>query len=411
MGFYRGPNIVTDGLVLALDAGNVKSFPGEPTTNLHSIYSTNPTNTTLVGVSPISTTCGGNGWSWCTYGGAYTFNYVNTLNPYGKYTDVGNLANSTNGGDYRMSIADVGATTLNRTFTFSVWVKNNGGSLTSFSVAMSTNGDSNISSKSVILTNEWQLFTFTKTFTGTCTNTLRVYFFGFNAGGNVLLYQSQLEEKPYATPFVNGTRGTTVATGGGWADKSGNSNHGELVNGPTYSGANGGSIVFDGTNDYVQSSLTGITLDSACTIEGVLKRNSTPTAWRTFFNIKPSNTNIPFFEFRSNANAEHIFVNYYNGVDNTTSSTPFPTGTLGHAVAIYDGAGNIKMYFNGELIGTKTGVPSFTIGTSPRLTIGRAYTDDRNTDIETPLIKVYNRALTAQEVLQNYNATKSRFNL
>ena len=44
------------------------------------------------------------------------------------------------------------------------------------------------------------------------------------------------------------TSGTT------WTDLSGNNNNGTLVNGPTYSSTNGGSLVFDGTNDYVNIS-------------------------------------------------------------------------------------------------------------------------------------------------------------
>lgn len=173
----------------------------------------------------------------------------------------------------------------------------------------------------------------------------------------------------------------------------------------------GGALTFDGTDDYMEISLTGINLDSSCTIEGVLKRNSTPTAWRTFFNIKPSSATTPFFEFRSNANSQYIYADYYSGTDYTTNAASFPTGNYGHAVATYDGAGNINMYFNGELIHTKTGVPSFTIGTSPKLTVGRAYSNDRYTDIEAPVVKVYNRALSTQEVQQNYNAYKKRFNL
>ena len=35
-----------------------------------------------------------------------------------------------------------------------------------------------------------------------------------------------------------------------WTDLSGNGNTGTLINGPTYNSANGGSIVFDGVNDY-----------------------------------------------------------------------------------------------------------------------------------------------------------------
>lgn len=51
-----------------------------------------------------------------------------------------------------------------------------------------------------------------------------------------------------------------------WTDLSGRGNTGTLTNGPTYSSANGGSIVFDGTNDYVstnytQTSVTGYTID------------------------------------------------------------------------------------------------------------------------------------------------------
>jgi hypothetical protein len=61
----------------------------------------------------------------------------------------------------------------------------------------------------------------------------------------------QVEQKSYATTFVAGTRGTTVATGGGWADLTGNGNHGELVNGVRESGDNLGSLDFDGVDDYI----------------------------------------------------------------------------------------------------------------------------------------------------------------
>ena len=39
-----------------------------------------------------------------------------------------------------------------------------------------------------------------------------------------------------------------------WQDLSGNNNSGSLVNGPTFNSSNGGSIVFDGSNDYVEIS-------------------------------------------------------------------------------------------------------------------------------------------------------------
>ena len=184
-----------------------------------------------------------------------------------------------------------------------------------------------------------------------------------------------------------------------------------LTNGPAYSKSNGGIVNFDGVNDTVVFALTGINLDSECTIEGWVRRNSTPTAWRTFFNIKSASANTPFFEFRSNSNAQHIYADYYNGTDNVTTAASLPTGDWGHALATYDGNGNIKMYFNGQLVGTKTGVAAFALGNNPRLTVGRAYSNDRYTDISIGPIRVYNRALTSNEALQNYNAQKARFGL
>ena len=46
-------------------------------------------------------------------------------------------------------------------------------------------------------------------------------------------------------------RNSYPGTGTTWRDMSGNGNNGTLTDGPTFNSNNGGSIVFDGTNDYV----------------------------------------------------------------------------------------------------------------------------------------------------------------
>ena len=53
------------------------------------------------------------------------------------------------------------------------------------------------------------------------------------------------------------------------------------------------------------------------------------------------------------------------------------------------------MYLNGSLIGTKTGVPAFALGTSPVLSVGIAYSNDRYTDISAPVVKVYDAAIVS----------------
>ena len=45
-------------------------------------------------------------------------------------------------------------------------------------------------------------------------------------------------------------RNSYPGSGTTWTDLSGNANNGTLTNGPTFNSANGGSIVFDGTNDF-----------------------------------------------------------------------------------------------------------------------------------------------------------------
>jgi len=72
-----------------------------------------------------------------------------------------------------------------------------------------------------------------------------------------------------ASKFYSYSRSGTT-----WTDLSGNGNNGTLVNGPTFSSANGGSIVFDGSNDYMTSSFT-FTANQAMTISGWLYSTAT----------------------------------------------------------------------------------------------------------------------------------------
>ena len=194
-----------------------------------------------------------------------------------------------------------------------------------------------------------------------------------------------------------------------WTDLSGNGNNGTLTNGPTYSGSSGGYIDFDGTDDYVTGTIDGFNPDSGCTLETFVRRPTTPPAWRTYFNIKPNSGNTPFFEMRTSGASLTTTALYFNGTDYFTTAYTINSTDFYHMIATYDGAGNINLYINGSLYDTKTSVPSFAIGANPTITIGRAYSNDRPTNIEVGVCKVYNKALTAEEIQQNYNALKSRY--
>ena len=58
-----------------------------------------------------------------------------------------------------------------------------------------------------------------------------------------------------------------------WTDRSGNGNNSTLTNGPTFDSANGGSIVFDGSDD-ISLTTSNLTITGDQSIETFLKFNS-----------------------------------------------------------------------------------------------------------------------------------------
>ena len=115
--------------------------------------------------------------------------------------------------------------------------------------------------------------------------------------------------------YVNGS---TV-----WRDLSGNNNSGSLVNGPTFSSANGGSIVFDGTNDYVQigSNLLPSGNSSHTVFSWVNKKtDNTGGGWIPLITWGKNINNQKRFLFLSNDSdsGNRIYTGYYNN-DNAWS--------------------------------------------------------------------------------------------
>jgi hypothetical protein len=185
-----------------------------------------------------------------------------------------------------------------------------------------------------------------------------------------------------------------------WSDLSGNGYSSTLINSPTFTSDNGGSIFFDGTNDYAD-------LNSNSIIAG-----TNPFTIESFYKTTGGTNGAIFTNFGTGYGSGVWFAGRYGIWINAAVyviNAPLPLGTY-HMVATRDGSGNVRLYINGLLnnTGTLTGsIPSninFRIGSdvngfNEQLT-GHLYS-----------LKVYNRVLSASEVQQNYNSQKSRFNL
>lgn len=221
-----------------------------------------------------------------------------------------------------------------------------------------------------------------------------------------------------------------------WFDKSGFANNGTLINGVGYTSSFNGSLVFDGVDDYTELNTTNSMWqsNSSMTIISTFKLSGWPDSFtqnRAPLVVKTSgsvsfefslwiNGNVPSWGGNTYTTAFECWT--FNGnSDVVLVSAPQNAITLN---TLYTVAGVLDLnsspyasiYINGNLsntTSTKSGV--MTAGSAPiriaaRLPDAYATTGQYlNGNIYTT--QIYNRALSTGEVLQNYNALKSRFGL
>jgi hypothetical protein len=201
-----------------------------------------------------------------------------------------------------------------------------------------------------------------------------------------------------------------------WNDLSGNGNNGSLINGPTFDSGNGGSIVFDGINDGVTVP-TNTTLQppNSLTLESAFKIISFTNGFYIIAYAGDASGTFVKYGFRLLTSGGVIaYMNTNGAIIQNASGINIVLNTWIYATMTYDGTSS-KIYINGKLTntGTITGTIDYTAYGSPYyLSIGRkSESEGGYVSANISVVKIYNRALTSSEVLQNYNASKSRFNL
>jgi hypothetical protein len=212
-----------------------------------------------------------------------------------------------------------------------------------------------------------------------------------------------------------GNRKSYPGSGSTWYDLSGTGNNGTFgasTAAPTFNGDNGGALSFDG-NDYVScgnpSSLNFGT--GNFTLSFVAYRTGTGFQGGSYVG-KGNGTSIGF-DFR-----DSNFFLY--GTTGLIAQRVFST-TLNvweHHAIVYDSSSSpyVKFYRNGSFLSSSTtnnsaNVSSINTANSFRIGLSTAGGASRYFIGRMPLVSVYNRALTPQEIQQNYNALKGRFGL
>ena len=204
-------------------------------------------------------------------------------------------------------------------------------------------------------------------------------------------------------------------SGTSWYNLTGSISNGTLTNGPTFDQSNGGSIVFDGVDDYVilPSTLDSLNGTEEASLQMWIKLNSASNDVATTGLIQLSNYN------NGNGNL-YFYGNGYTYLDIfrtdrvsqvITNSTVDPTQWHMLTVTTTPGTNGWKVYWNDILKYQTTGQPTVSVNSTIQggFTLGRNNNNNRKIWGNIASTRIYNRALTAAEVQQNYQAEQYRF--
>lgn len=228
----------------------------------------------------------------------------------------------------------------------------------------------------------------------------------------LLMYLDVANTKSYISGFTS------------FNDLTKNYTNGTLINGPSYDSLNGGSIIFDGIDDYVElinDQNSRFTNFSEVTIDVWVNINS-------FFGVGNRFIYVQFFAVPGGGNTScGIFLNtsgkfvfgYRDNIQNNSgsiksliSNSTLVTNKPYNLVATFKANTMTKLYINGVV--DNSSVQNNNISSLNPDFIRIARLNNPTADFYNGKIysvKTYDKSLTDEEVFQNYNALKNRFGL
>ena len=437
MSAHANPDIVTNGLVFGFDTGyplvsesheTYRYNRGEPTTtfDVGTMIPTNP-NTEFTSNATSQSNLNGTVWDWSYYPNSNIssdggMDWVPNYRGPG-FTGAWKMKKRAGGnGESNFSGAAPGAIDSSKTYTVSVWCKTDQASMARIHVNTTRSGSSywGYASNDHSGGGGWERLSVT-IYGGegnTSINTIRCQCNGTTINADAYWRDYQVEERSHATPFILG--GTRSATGS-LIDVTGTTNI-DVSNASFDSNA---QITFDGTDDYsvIPYSSTDLDGDAIFSVEAVIKRTGTMSNGGIWGIGDGTQAGINGYVHPSASNKITIDLwgtaTFHTGID-------YPLNEYVHVAWVKTTTGfstsTIIIYVNGvaytgsnlTVVRGTSHTPNLNTSTTGKgIVIGRIGPSVNNyyAQGEMPLLKVYNRALTQTEVLQNFNATKSRFGL
>ena len=204
-----------------------------------------------------------------------------------------------------------------------------------------------------------------------------------------------------------GNTSSYPGSGTNWSDISGNGVGGVLRNGPIYNNSNNGHFVFDGINDYVSFSANLPSTD-----------NLTYEVW-----LNPSELNSSqFYALLNHDGWDNGYVHFQflgnqlmfalNPKNDKLADFTFTINTWYHIAAVYSISNErVSFYVNGSLKNNASYAGMTPSVASTTLKLGAWDANSRFFKGKIGLVRVYHRALSSEEILNNFNISRPRFGL
>jgi hypothetical protein len=197
-----------------------------------------------------------------------------------------------------------------------------------------------------------------------------------------------------------------------WIDLSRSNINGTLTNGPIYTSSFGGGVVCDGVDDKIAIPFTASSPSvQPYTYEIVFSPNTGSITFKGLMGY--SSYPISGFSLGLYNNSSIYFQAYSGSVANAVGLLGYFNPTIG-AVSVVTATfinRDMKIYYNGNLFASTTIAFDPPSNSNPIVIAGTVQGGWGPSNITVYNAKIYNRAITAAEVKQNYNTMKSRFNI
>lgn len=386
MSYNVGPKINAEGLILYYDIDNQKSFKGEPTINLNS--------------DPFALSGNPSAVSWGGYEYSVTRTNILPVPEMAEISPYWMKCTCTSVSSARVAVLGVSGLSTGVDYCISAYVYSDDPGITAVNWNSHNGTISNdYGSVAYSSSDRFKIKRCHRIFRSVAGSQLEVLQTNIDAAVGDIFYITgiQCEKKSYPTPVVNGTRGDTIATGGGLNNLARTPYTSDLINSPLYST---GSILLDGVDEYIET--VSIPASTERTVEIVYRILNTSSGYGPLWRVSDWRERI----FSGTINLINSSGSYYylDGPTNNTDKI--------NICYSYNGP-SIKSYRNGVLMSSQTmNAPMNSTGTyTYRFGYQCSGASCLYINMNLYSIKFYNRELTADEVKRNYEISKTRFGL